>query len=186
MKRLALVSALGLAVAGLFAASAASAATATAPLTVSAEISNACSVVASPIDLGDQTLGSPIDSNQFPGMTSITVICNQGTAWSLDADSGLNYGVASGDPKAADNAATWDGSTSRAMANAGGTALLSYNLYTDDTYSTVFGDTGSADNPLTGVGTGDWQQLPISIEVTQIGLTPTGSYTDTVGLTLTY
>lgn len=183
MKRLALASALGLAVAGLFGASAASAATADSPLVISAAISNWCQFSANPTDLGDLA-GS--QSMLMPDAVAVWVSCNQGVAWSLDGDAGANFGVPSGDPRASLNASTWDGTSWRAMSNGDGTALLAYQLYSDELGTVVFGDVGGADAPITGVGTGDQVNVPLTVAVNQINLSPTGSYTDTVNLTLTY
>ena len=82
------------------------------------------------------------------------------------------------------------GSGTIAARSMGGAAALPYQLYTDATHSTIFGDgtTGSA-APVTGVGySGPPGNVTVYGRVLQANaaVAPAGSYTDTVQITIVF
>jgi spore coat protein U-like protein len=151
------------------ASAAASAATATTTFAVSATVLKTCSASANALAFGSYTPGS----GAVTGTTTVSIKCTNGTAYSVALNGGS---TASGTI------------TQRLMAN--GTNTLQYNLYTTSSYGTIWGD-GTAGSPQTGTGAGFatantltvYGQLPDSATNQSV---VTGSYTDTVTVTVTY
>jgi spore coat protein U-like protein len=122
-----------------------------------------CSAYASGIAFGSYT---GITSNTTG---SVTVTCTSGTTYSI----GLSTGMASG--------ATV---TSRAMIGPS-SALLSYKLFSDATYTSNWGDT-SGSGWVSGTGTGSAQPYTIHAQISAGQLAVPGNYTDTITVTVTY
>ncbi|HVC30624.1 MAG TPA: spore coat U domain-containing protein [Steroidobacteraceae bacterium] len=146
------------------------AATATSTFQVSATVLKACTVSAAPLAFGNYTPGAgPVSAS-----TTISVDCTSGTGYTVS----LNGGTTTG------------GTVSqRLMAN--GTNTLQYNLYTNNTYSTILGDGTGPSVTASGTGSG----MNISNSLTVYGDLPDdaanqaavpGSYTDTIQVTVTY
>lgn len=186
MKHLKLSAALGLALAGLLAAGSASAGTTTGQINLSATLNNFCQIQV------DDSLEQFGDISGFPRIVNtdnagVQVQCNVGTQWSLTGDGGQNFGVTTGDARTAKNSPSWNGLNSRAMISASGDSLLAYNIYLDTAETLPFGTvTTGFNNPANGTGTGLWQNVPLTYDLEQLYLSPTGTYSDVVNLTLTY
>jgi spore coat protein U-like protein len=155
--------------ASLAAAGAANAATATTTFGVSATVLKTCSVTANPLGFGNYTPGA----GALAANTTVNVKCTKGTPFTV----ALNGGTTTG-----------GNITQRLMTN--GTDTLQYNLYTTAAFATLFGD-GTTGSTAPGTGTG----LASAVAVTVFGSLPdnatnqavsTGSYADTVGVTVTY
>jgi spore coat protein U-like protein len=148
--------------AATFGAVSAQAATATATLSVSASIAGACTVGGSALSFGaySATAASTANSN-------ISVTCSNGT----NAVVTLNQG---------NNNNRVPASGTRALNN--GTNYLGYEIYTDNALGTVWNTVNS--QPVTSTG------APITL--TAYGRIPagqnpaTGSYNDTVTITVTF
>jgi spore coat protein U-like protein len=151
-------------------AAGAHAATATGTFTVTATVLKTCSVTAGNLGFGNYTPGA----GAVTASSTINVNCTKTTPFTV----ALNGGSTTGGTVA-----------QRLMAN--GTNTLQYNLFTSNTFATVFGDgTGtSATQPGTGAG------VATSVPFTVFGRLPDnatnqaavpGSYTDTVTVTVTY
>jgi len=159
----------------LLAPAIAPAGTTTATFTVSATVAATCQLSAGPLSFGQYAPGS---GTTLHASTTISIQCTSGTnAPTLTLNAGSSGGT----------------QTTRLMAGPSGTKLQ-YNLYTSNTYATVFGDgtLGSARVPVTI--TGNSFATPVQVTVygqlldsaaNQSAATP-GSYADTVTATLTY
>jgi spore coat protein U-like protein len=141
------------------------AATATTTVAVSATVSNTCTITATALAFGAYT-GAQLD-----GSTTFSPNCTTGAAWTVDADRGLNFTGASG-------------SYQRRLVN--GAAFLSYNLYTDTGRTTNFGTTTAAGATIPGTGTGAAQSTTFYARIPAQTGTLTGTYSDTVTLTVTF
>lgn len=84
------------------------------------------------------------------------------------------------------NAGTTSGGTIAARLMTDSSNTLSYNLYTDVTYTTVWGDGTGGSSPVAGTGSGSLQSLTVYGRVPSGQGEPTGSYSDTVTATITY
>lgn len=164
-----------LAVIGLIGIQAANAATTTGTLTVKATVAKGCSVntdasgtVADAVlDFGTITsLTANVDGDTTTSGTSIKVLCNNGTAYTVAFGAGNN--VLSG---------------VRRMAG-GSSEFIPYNLYLTSnraTALTVNGTTASI------IGDGTPQTLDVYGRIPAGSVLPTaGNYTDAVTLTVTY
>lgn len=135
----------------------------TAELGISAEVADACNVTTSPVDFGTVDVTNLLNDD---ATGSITVTCTTGTLWAAAADAGNGSGATV---------------TARKMTS--GTDELNYGLYTDPTRLINFGGA----NTITGVGIGTAQANTVYGRVPsgQTGV-PTGSYADSVTISLTY
>jgi spore coat protein U-like protein len=148
---------------------AANAATATTTFAVTATVLKTCSASANALAFGSYTPGS----GAVAGTTTVSIKCTNGTAFTVALNGGS---TASGTI------------AQRLMAN--GTNTLQYNLYTTSGYGTIWGD-GTTGSTQAGTGAGVatantltvYGQLPDSA-TNQSAVT--GSYTDTVTVTVTY
>lgn len=166
-----LSSTLKLAVAGtlVMAAGAASAASpATTTLNVSANVASNCLVTAAPLAFADYDGSSTVD-----GQANLSVRCSNGTLYTISLGDGANGTIAQ-----------------RLLSD--GTNDLEYNLYTSAARTTVWGETAGTD---TVAGTGQGMSSTKANTHTVYGTitnsvanqdVPTGSYTDTVAVTVTY
>lgn len=135
---------------------------------VTAEVSASCSIAATALDFGQYdpavaNLTAPLDAT-----STLTVLCTNGFGTFIDLDEGLNgLGTAA--------------APLRQMAD--GTARLSYGLYTEGTWTTVWGE-GDSDFAHTGSGVAQNHtihgQIPGGQNVIE------GSYADTVTATVLF
>ncbi|NTV94801.1 MAG: spore coat protein U domain-containing protein [Thiobacillus sp.] len=143
--------------------------TATGNLSVSATVSNTCTVGTSSIDFGAY---NPISGSAHSGTGSVKVTCTTGTSYSIELGTGTYSGSCSGN---------------RCMKDAG-TDYLPYELYQDSGHSTVWGGTaysaGSAKSSQTGTGSEQTHSLYGGIAAGQN--VPKGSYSDTVTVTVNF
>ncbi|QKZ04335.1 MULTISPECIES: Csu type fimbrial protein [Pseudomonas] len=144
----------------------ANASTATANMSVSATVVATCSVSAGSMAFGSYS-GAAVTSS-----ADLSVTCTN------DAPYTIALGAGSGT----------DATTSaRLLTNASdSTSTLSYGLYQDSSYATTWGDTTGTDT-LAGTGTGAAQTVTVYGKVAADQLTAsTGSYSDTVVVTVNY
>lgn len=163
-----------LAVIGLIGIQAANAATTTGTLTVKATVAKGCSVntdasgtVADAVlDFGTITsLTANVDGDTTSSGTSIKVLCNNGTAYTVAFGAGNNFlsGV-------------------RRMAG-GSSEFIPYNLYLTSTRATAL----EVDGTTASTGNGTPQTLNVYGRIPAGSVLPTaGNYTDAVTLTVTY
>ena len=108
----------------------ASAATKTDNMQVSATVSKNCVIAASPLNLGTFD-----GTNNLAASADVNVRCTTGTTFTVTLSTGSSGSYAN-----------------RTLVN--GTDTLSYNLYTTNAYTTVFGDASASTGTRTGTGTG--------------------------------
>jgi len=158
-----------LALSGLFAGNAFAAQT-TDTFQVQATVNANCLVTANNLSFPtpyDGSSGTPNDST-----TTIDVRCTKTTAYTVALDAGVTAGTSF---------------APRLMTN--GTDFMQYNLYTDNTYGTVWGDGTGSTATVAGVGAGmgTTQSLTVygRISISQ-NLSP-GTYQETtITVTVTY
>jgi spore coat protein U-like protein len=141
------------------------AATATTSILVSATILQSCAITALPLAFG---LYDPTSSTPHDGSTTVSVICTTGTPFNI----GLNAGGGSGATVA-----------SRKMTF--GANLLNYTLYQDSNRTSLWGQTIGSDT-VAGTATGLLTNFTVYGRIPAQQAAPTGIYTDTVTVTLTY
>jgi len=146
-----------------FLAGRAGAQTATATMTVTANVVASCNVVGGTLAFGnyDPTAAGPTD-----GSLQISVRCTRG----VSATVGLSLGS---------NAA---GSTRR-MTNGGN--FLSYELYKDPPRTMVWGNSGADLVPYTAASNG-WVNFTVQGRVSALQDVPVGPLADTVTITVTF
>lgn len=146
------------------------AATATTSFQVSATILKACTVTAGALNFGTYAAGSgALNVN-----STINVNCTNSTPFTV----ALNGGTTTGGKIA-----------QRLLAN--GTNTLQYNLYTSNTYATVFGDGTASSATISGTGVGLLTSSPVTVygQLPDSAANQTavpGTYTDTITVTVTY
>jgi spore coat protein U-like protein len=149
--------------------------TKTATIAVSATVNNSCNLTTTPLAFGsyDPSTGTAVTST-----ATVTAICTKGTVYSIGLDTGLNG-----------SAATSLGiGVTRAMSGSAGGTDLGYELYTSNSYSTVWKQTAPNEPAFTaGAGTTSGTAYTVfgSIPASQYGVTP-GNFSDTVTATITY
>ena len=146
----------------------AAAATKTDNMQVSATVSKNCI-----IDAPDLNLGTFDGTNNLTANSTISVRCTSGTTFNVDLSTG---------------AGTY---ANRTMSN--GTDTLSYNLFTTNGYTTVWGDgtgtTGRGSGTGAGMAVGNAQSLIVYgrlLASANTGPVGAGTYTDTITATITY
>ncbi|MGE3303485.1 MAG: spore coat U domain-containing protein [Hyphomonadaceae bacterium] len=141
------------------------AATAQTTFQVTATVVPACAVTALDLEFPDY---NPTSAAPTVGSTDVRITCTSGVAYNVGLDAGAGAGAAVGARKMADGAAT-----------------LTYALYSDGGYATVWGDTIGA-NTVAGVGSGAQQILTVHGRIGAQQPAPAGSYADTITVTVTF
>lgn len=151
----------------LFAPAAASAEQINTTLTVEADVVAHCTVSAGSIDFPDV---NPLSGANVNGSGTFSVSCTNGTGWTAAAGIGSGSGASY---------------TARKMTF--GANTLNYNLYTSNTYGTVWGDGSASTAMLSGTGTGAAQSTTVygRVPLGQNTARP-GGYSDSVSITITY
>jgi spore coat protein U-like protein len=141
------------------------AATTTTTFAVSATVLTTCEVVATPLVFGNY---NPTDVSDLDAANTATVTCTTGTAYNVGLDAGTGSGATV---------------SSRKMTS--GTDLLNYTLYQDAARTTVWGETIGTNTVSATAGV-----LPtvhnIYGKVVNGQNVPTGSYADTITVTVTF
>lgn len=147
-----------------------SAATATGSMLNTATVLSAC-VVAT---VGFTTNYDPNAGSANTTTATVTTTCTLGASGTITLGQGAN----------ADTGSTNAAPLRRLSDGAGTPNYISYNLYQDNAYSTVWGNTAGTGVSVTGSGVAAiktvYARLPASQNV------PAGVFTDTVVVTLTY
>jgi len=151
---------------GALAADTASAATANGTLTVTATVADACSVSDATVAFGAVTPSAGVTT---PVSTNIAVTCTLGTTFSVGLGNGSNAS-----------------SGVRRLRRGATTDYLTYELYKDLAATSRFGDTGANDRAAgTGLGV---SATPIAVygKIPAGQTAASGSYSDSVQITLYY
>jgi spore coat protein U-like protein len=159
-----LITVAGLAMAFGSATPAAAFGTATGTLTVSASIGTTCTVSNVGINFGTVVTTAAVTTSG-----TLQVNCSNGLVYSLDLDAGVN-------PAAAN--------ANRQLANAAN--RLGYNIYTTNTFTTVWGSAMAGGTSQSFTGTGANQSITAFLKIPIQAAPPTGIYTDTVTITAVF
>jgi spore coat protein U-like protein len=153
----------------------AQAGTATANMAVQIVITASCTINAASLNFGSNA-GTALVSTDILANTTVSVTCTNGSPYAIGMDNGAN---ASG--------------SQRRMKS--GSNFLNYNLYLDIGNSVPWTTATAGPPPACttinncslGTGTGSPQSVSIYGKVPSIGTAPpTGTYTDTVTMTIAY
>jgi spore coat protein U-like protein len=151
----------------------AQAGTATSNLTVQITITASCTINAATLDFGSNA-GTTLVATNIDASTTVSVTCTNGSPYSIGMDNGANV----------------SGSQRRMKSGAN---FLNYNLYVDagrtNAWTTAASNSTctSANSCFLGSGSGSAQSVSIYGRVPSTGSAPpTGTYTDTVTMTITY
>ena len=147
-------------------ASIAHAATAQATFSVTATVLASCSVSAGTLAFGNYTptSGSPADAT-----STVDITCTNGTHYSVALDGG----------------STESDVAARAMSDTSA-HTLSYEIYTDSSRATVWGDGTGSTVAQSGTGSGSLQTLTAFGRVPASQFATAGNYSDTVTVTVSY
>jgi spore coat protein U-like protein len=151
----------------------AQAGTATANLTVQITITAACTINAATLNFGSNA-GTALIASPVSGSTTVSVTCTNGSPYSIGMDNGANV------------------SGSQRRMNSGAN-YLNYNLFVDAGHANPWTTAASnstcttASDCYLGTGSGSAQSVNIYGAVPAVGSAPpTGIYTDTVTMTITF
>jgi spore coat protein U-like protein len=151
----------------------AQAGTSTANLTVQITITASCTINAATLDFGSNP-GTTLVATNIDASTTVSVTCTSGSPYSIGMDNGANVS-----------------GTQRRMKT--GANFLNYNLYVDAGRTNAWTTAASnstcttANSCALGTGNGSAQSVSIYGRVPSIGTAPpTGAYSDTVVMTITY
>lgn len=131
---------------------------------VSAQVQATCDISASALNFGTYT-GAATSNN-----STLTVQCTNSTEYTVALDKGVN-GAAVG---------------TREMKDSSSGDTLNYQLYTDNTYTTVWGDGTSSSGTQSGTGDGSNQTLTVYGKLPAGQFKTPGTYSDTITATITY
>jgi spore coat protein U-like protein len=146
----------------------ATAATATANLGVSATVTNNCTISTTALAFGAYDPVVANASTNLDGTGGIVVACTKGAS----ADIGLGLG------------ANMSGTTRRMVS--GGTNYLTYELYKDSGYATVWGNAGTAQLNTGAAPSKTARTFTVYGRVASNQDVPAGNYSDTVVATVNF
>lgn len=140
--------------------------TVTDNFSVTITIQDACTIVsADDLDFGSVgTLATAVDAS-----SDIVTNCTSGLAYTISLDAGINAALAT--------------NTTRALVNGGN--AIDYELYQETGRTTVFGS-GGGTGGLNLTGSGDNQTTTVFGRVPAQTTDPAGTYTDTIGITVSF
>ena len=151
----------------------AQAGTATANLAVQMTVTASCTINAATLNFGS-VAGTTLATTLQPGSTTVSVTCTNASPYSIAMDNGLNVS-----------------GSQRRMVNGG--IFINYNLYTDaahtNPWTTATSNTActTTNDCYLGTGSGSAQTVNIYGTVPATVTAPnTGTYSDTVTMTITY
>jgi spore coat protein U-like protein len=149
---------------------AAPAATTTTTLSVQGTLVDTCVISATPLTFPTYLSGS----GAVKGTATISLVCTKNAQYGVGLSTGSTTGASY---------------TQRLLANGGNT--LQYNLYTSNTYATVWGDGSGSTQIVSGSAAGFGNPISLTVygEVPDSAANqtaPPGSYSDTILVVLTY
>lgn len=142
-------------------------ATATTTFLVQATVNAACTVTANPLNFGTY---NPLSVTDLDQTSTIAVTCTSTTPYNVGLSAGTGTGATV---------------TTRAMTRSSGGNQLPYALYRDASRTLNWGNTVGTDT-LSGTGSGLAQNLTVYGRIPAGANVPTGSYQDTIDVTVTY
>ena len=149
------------AIVGAFASQSGWAATQTANIAASGTVTTVCSMDTTAMPFAEVNLTGVTD-----GQSTVNVTCTNGGTYNVGLDGGQNAVAAQRNLKS-------------------GVNTLAYGLFSDPTHGTAWGNTIGTDT-IAGTGNGAQQALTVYGEIATGQTLTTGTYTDTVLVTVTY
>jgi len=141
--------------------------TVTTTFRVSARVEAVCAVTATDLDFGAY---SSQNASPQPGTTMLQATCTPGTTYNV----GLNAGTSTG--------ATIN---QRKMSATPASNQLNYQLYSDSSHTTIWGNTSGTDT-VTGAGTGLAVNHTVYGQIPGGQNVPAGNYQDTITVSIFY
>lgn len=156
-----------LAAAGLAASPAAWPATASGTLTVTASVASVCLIANGTLAFGSY---DPTSATALTGSTTVTLTCTLGTPYQIGLDAGTGSGATT---------------TTRKLTSGGNT--LSYQLFRDASRTLNWGNSLGVDTlDATSSGSSLSNTITVYGRIPAGAAVPTGSYSDSVAITVTY
>lgn len=144
----------------------AQAATETTSFTVSATVIDACqNLTAENINFGNY---NPLASNNTDATSNVQITCTNNTSYSVALSAGAS------------------GSYNTRQLSDGGSNTLNYNLYTNSSYSSVWGDGTGNSSTINQTGSGSQDNITVYGRITAGQSVANASYSDTINVTVTY
>lgn len=109
-----------------------------------------------------------INNTDYTANEAFNVICTKGSSWTVSVGSG--NGV----------------QTNRYMLGQNSSDKLYYNLYTDTSYTTIYGDGTQATSTFSGTGNGNAQTNIIQVKMAPNQFVTPDNYSDNIVLTINY
>lgn len=162
-KRLCLAVVLALPIAG---SSKTIAATTTSTFNVNANVLAVCTVTSTDLNFGDYDASQ---ASHDTATSTLSVTCSKGQDYTIALSAGAGAGATVADRKMTSGAETLD-----------------YDLYTSGSYSTFWGDGTLATAVVPGTGDGNAQSHTVYGQIPTNQHVPSGVYSDTINVTLTY
>ena len=139
--------------------------TTTFPFSVTANVTNNCTIAANTMNFSPAgLLAAPTLST-----SNINVTCTNNNAYRIALNGGSTGNVAA-----------------RRLTRSGGTETIAYSLFTTDARTTIWGDGTAGTAMLTGLGTGLAQTLTVYGRVPAQTTPRPGTYNDTITATITF
>lgn len=142
--------------------------TATSSFNVTTTVIDVCAVATANLGFGTY---SPIAGSALDGTTTITVTCTLGTPYNVRLDPGAHSGGTV--------------STRRMQRTSGGTETINYSLYRNAGRTQNWGETDNSD-AVSATGSGLSQDHTVYGRIPASENVPTGDYSDTVNVTVSY
>ena len=146
--------------------------TATSNMSVSATVSNNCTISAGSLSFGAYDPISANHSSPLNGTATVAVTCTSGGSATITLGQGANAGGGS-----------TDAAPLRQMSD-GASHVLAYSLFQDSGHSTVWGNTGGTGASYSG--TGSSSNVTVYGQISAAQNVPAASYSDTVVATITF
>ena len=136
-----------------------------------ATVQGDCSITASSLDFG--AAGLELSRTATDAVSTITMRCTQGTAYTIALDAGTGSGATVSE---------------RRMTRDAGPETLRYSLYRDSARTQVWGDGSAGTVMQSGTGTGTQNSINHSVygRLVPQAEPPTGTYHDTITATVTF
>jgi spore coat protein U-like protein len=109
-----------------------------------------------------------VSETNYQANQAFNVVCTKGSTWTVQVGAGNGL------------------QTNRYMLGANSNDKLYYNLYTDTTYTTIYGDGTQATSTFSGTGSGQAQTNIIQVKMAPGQFVTPDNYSDTITLTINY
>ena len=143
-------------------------------MTVSADVTNVCTISTGPLTFGGY---DPTSNAVQPGTAALSVTCTSGAAATIDLGQGAN----------ANTGSTATAPLRRLKFNDGAADhFVNYQLYSDSAHTAVWAAGATHNVAVTGIGTAQALTAYAQIPGNQGTGTPAGTYQDTINATVNF